>query len=579
MSSQYPSSRVSRDGSDVTPDWLEAVVSRGADGPISLFQREDWNSAGGLSLYGFYYHEGSLLSARELASLFDGVETAQQLMQTLSRCTGPFTFVLERTDRTLVVTGPTPTSTMLFYSPAAGGYVTDRYQWLERQLPIDSYSESDAVELLQSGRIHGEETLHPEIFQLQPGQILSIPADPDAEWTTTSYYTPPTEPAVISDREQLFETVEQTLDGIFARLKQAAEGRPVLFSLSGGYDSRLVALMLVRHGIEDVYAYTLNTQSSFDIEIAGEVADRLGFEWVPFEYSQTDLREMYESTVWHQINDEFGTHGTAEPHPTTAVTLQRIRDHPDLPSSGICVMGDTPADAVGNYLPESFLGDGPTGREEVIDILIDHYFSNKTLYRDTREAIGRRITELIELPREMATPTAVAVLSRWHWLNQASRMRHGLFRSAGFEPFYPFNEREFYDLLPRLPVADQYDRRLFEAYTEQLNEEYLDGLRIGSDTTSTTSYASVIKTATEQLISQTPLETPVKTLRDRQKEQTLDYGESYESSLKFGYMSFDRFRREYTGREHYSYFLAKDELSRSRLRPDGTTVVPPELDQ
>ena len=42
-------------------------------------------------------------------------------------------------------------------------------------------------------------------------------------------------------------------------------------------------------------------------------------------------------------------------------------------------------------------------------------------------------------------------------------------------------------------------------------------------------------------------------------------------------MPFDRFEKEYTETEHYSYFLAKDELSRSRSRPDGSWVVPKSL--
>lgn len=552
--------------------------SAGAESCVISLQDEDaWSRVDDVHLTGLCYYDGEYVTSDEIPAVFGDIRTEETLCERLEHCTGTFSVVIIRNDRVLAATGPAPASTGLFYSEWDGGYLADRYRWLEAQLPTQSYSQRIAVEMLLSGIIHGRDTLHPEVYQLQPGQILRIPRDETSSWLLTRYYAPEITGAVIVETDRMVDELEETMNTIFTRLKQAAADRPVLLALSGGYDSRLLAILLHKHGFEDVYAYGLNTQSHLDLSLSERVADRLGFEWVGFEYSHDDLFEMYESDFWHRLNDAFGNHGTAEPHATTGLTIKNILEHPDLPESGIKIAGDSPADAVGNYITESFISGETVPREEVVDILIRHYFGNKSIYSDTRRKIRNRILEFVDIEDTVPTSTAIGILSKWHWIFRGSRMRHAVFETAGFDVCDPYLEPEFFNFMTRLSPEEHYGRNFVERYVEKLNDEYLNGIEIDPERPPTFSPLKDAKTILRQRIVDTAAEDPIKAFKDWYLRFQLDYTEAYRDNLKYGFMSFDRFEREYTEREDYVYFYAKDELSRSRSRPDGSRVVPREL--
>jgi len=87
--------------------------------------------------------------------------------------------------------------------------------------------------------------------------------------------------------------LEKVLSGTFDRVITAINNRPVLLSLSGGYDSRLVACMLKEKGVTDVICYTYGGEHSYEVELSKKVADRLGYEWHCITYSDQDIQSIF----------------------------------------------------------------------------------------------------------------------------------------------------------------------------------------------------------------------------------------------------------------------------------------------
>jgi len=128
---------------------------------------------------------------------------------------------------------------------------------MNENLPDNSCDQDAATEFLLAGCVTGNDTLYPRIKRLQPGQMLSIDRAASGEPSVRQYYALTRQEIVSESKQTLLDRFDAILENAFERLVERADGDPIIVGLSGGYDSRLIALMLDRVGYEKVYAFTL----------------------------------------------------------------------------------------------------------------------------------------------------------------------------------------------------------------------------------------------------------------------------------------------------------------------------------
>lgn len=109
----------------------------------------------------------------------------------------------------------------------------------------------------------GPDTLFPNIKQVQAGEVVFFEVGNNEEIVIQpqryfQYY-----PSNFLDepKETLFRRFETALDRVFQRLIDYAEGRTLVVPLSGGYDSRLIAVMLKRLGYNKFWLSLMESQA------------------------------------------------------------------------------------------------------------------------------------------------------------------------------------------------------------------------------------------------------------------------------------------------------------------------------
>jgi len=516
----------------------------------------------GLPFYGRKY-----ISPLEFKRKLKNTDSIESLSNILKETRGSFTVVKNTGDRILAAAGPSQSNKPIFYSKIDQGYLTDKFQWLINQIPVAHIADSRKNELLLSGYIHGSNTLHPNIQHLQAGEVLSIQNDGLGMYKTKYYYKPPIKNQ--HRKSNLVEMIEMTLDDIFSRLKTAIPNEPIILSLSGGYDSRLAALMLYKHGFENVYAYCTNTQSSYDIEISKRVSERLGFDWTKFEYSSKELRDVYESSYWHKFNNIIGDCGTTRPRPSEVLTIQRFEQDSSLPDSGIFIDGNSPADSVGNFFSRSLLNKSNMNKSDVEQAIRNKYYTNSAYNSEIENQIRGMILERVDIESEIKLNAGLGLLTRYFWEYRHNTMKQTIIDAAGYNLIHPFLSVEFFQLYNKVPPEGKYQRNLFEDYTEKLNEEYLNGLVIGRADTGISS----IKNKLEKRVSGTLFAPPAKKMTQYLTERgSFDAEQFQKNNIKYSFMSPERIDQEYEEDKHYSFYYAKDEITRSKLRPDGAYI-------
>lgn len=75
------------------------------------------------------------------------------------------------------------------------------------------------------------------------------------------------------------------------RLVAYAQGRPIVIPLSGGWDSRTIALALKKVGYEPLIAFSYGKPKNAEAEVSRDVASQLGIPWLFAEYSLSTWRK------------------------------------------------------------------------------------------------------------------------------------------------------------------------------------------------------------------------------------------------------------------------------------------------
>jgi len=230
---------------------------------------------------GHVYYEGRLYSAMDLCRLIASMALSE-IETEIKKFNGLFSFV-KMNDNEIVLAVDHIRSMPLFYAFEDGNvYVSDDAFWILKQLSVVTLDEDAAEEFLVTGHVAGNETLYRQIKQVQAGEMVRIRTrvDKGGEINAFRYflYRRDKEKELNTDRETLLTMLDNVLQKVFERAIKVLNGRTAVIPLSGGYDSRLVAMMLKRSGYENVVCFSYGVPGNMDSEVSRIIAESLGYK-------------------------------------------------------------------------------------------------------------------------------------------------------------------------------------------------------------------------------------------------------------------------------------------------------------
>jgi len=135
---------------------------------------------------------------------------------------------------------------------------------------------------LRTGKVFGDMTLWRDVKRLQPGTVLEFSDRAMKEFT---YWMPTVDESItkLSFADSV-EASTQVLQSVFKRNLER-EGK-VWIDLTGGFDTRFMAMFLERAGIP-FKANSVGSAEHPDVRIAHKIAHKMGWEYQNFDFSST----------------------------------------------------------------------------------------------------------------------------------------------------------------------------------------------------------------------------------------------------------------------------------------------------
>lgn len=442
---------------------------------IHVSYTSHWAEAGDTMICGNAFLDGTHLSNQELAERISTVDSKNELRSILSRLNGFFS-VIHRTGGNTYVAVDHVRSWPLYYASTDDIYISDSAEWVHRNGAQRGYDPTAVNEYLFTCYITGKDTLSKDVKQIRSGELLTF--DPDKPGTgpvTERYYRYGSGNGTENVDENEFD---ERLVESFQRLIEYADGRTILVGLSGGYDSRLIVLMLRRLGYDNTITYTTLSASGSpkEMEVAESIANDLDFRHIRITTKSTDYEHLDDSDQLDVVED-IG-YLSEYPHINKLVLRQKLENEGIDPSDVVHVLGHQLV-SVGQFLSSEIRNKNEVTRKEFFDMMWNLNYLNWIEQGDSRlrglfesRMLDRIPSDLYEGTGTVEPVTdAVKGFEEWYWQERLPKyiLARREYEYLGFDMWYPFLDRAVCSFYERCSYSDKVDRHILKEYIDDLD--------------------------------------------------------------------------------------------------------------
>lgn len=421
-----------------------------------------WTEDNGIFFSGYFQigNDIKVYKNKEAISLLSKVKDIEALESFLQNIHGLFSFIIN-TDEFQALAVDIARS-MPLYIDEKGLIVSDNADAIRSYLRIDNENvdPDNFLELLACDYLFGDKTVYSQIKQLDLGEYVVIDGKTVIKKRYFYHINSITNLSLSELKKQLSEV---SLSG-FIRIKEAIAGRPVVLSMSGGYDSRYVGAMLKKVGVENVLCYTYGKANNFEIVQSRKNAEALGFDWYCTEYTDEEVRKCIDEIGLKYIDSYTGHDFIAYIQNFMAVRSMHekgIIKPNSVFITGLC--GDMPT---GNYIPDK-TPDKVYTDKSVVELTYERLFKRFKMPNDFKDKWQRDLLQSVkEIPIKVEDYQSWVTVSECvytgtchpHWFLNMNKV-HEFF---GYEWLLPYWDKDLLLMWYSVPAEIKKHQLLYE---------------------------------------------------------------------------------------------------------------------
>lgn len=265
---------------------------------IGTYKTFTWSCANDFSIIGNVSVAEQNLIEHFLRNVIENTEkiTDSYIKQTLEKVNNHFSAILENNDYVIVLTDHM-NAFPLFYCLNERNEVLSVH---DNPLMYSGNMNRDEIgfqEFLCTYTTIGERTLWNDVKGIPCGTLFVI-SKTDGSFKKYKYWEPGWHGAS-KDPDSL--CLSSTIDQMFSELVSRYRNTPILLPLTGGTDSRGIAVYLREYGHQNIKAFTFGQHNDSDVVVAQDLAKKLGIPWTFIETSKDSWQKYRESNLWESL--------------------------------------------------------------------------------------------------------------------------------------------------------------------------------------------------------------------------------------------------------------------------------------
>lgn len=348
----------------------------------------------------------------------------------------------------------------LFYGQDNGHfYLSDNAEWVRQKVGDNEMDPVAREEFQLAGYVTGADTLFPKVKQLQAGECLHITEkDQELHIQTHRYYRFLHEEPTQWDEAALANTMDAVVESAIRRLAAYANGRQIVIPLSGGYDSRLIALMLKRIGYDNILTFTYGVPGNKESEYSRRVAEALELPWHFVEYNAEKWRSAWQ-TDERKDYQRWGSGWSSLPHIQDWLAVKEITHLGIVEKCAVFCPGHTGDFISGGHIPVAVKPGQGSNEFQLTKAVLEKHCSlapKKTVVRHPERFWSLRVLDRAEAVRIDTGERMADAFEKWEWQERQAKFIVNSVRVYdfyGYDWWLPLWDSDFMQFWQNVPLS------------------------------------------------------------------------------------------------------------------------------
>jgi len=352
---------------------------------------------------------------------------------------------------------------------------------------LSEKDDSATLEFMMSGYVSGNQTLYKGLYQLQAGEcIFGAREQGGSNYSLCRYYRYIPKPQNEFDEEAGVERLGAVLDRSIQRAIQRAGRDPIWVPLSGGLDSRLILAKLVEHGYPSLQSFSYGIKNNQEVQVARDVAKKLGVDWVHFPSRPKRARQLYTSAARREY-DRFADGLCTMPKYLDFEVFHYLTSKKIIPNDAIIINGQSGDFITGGHVPQSLNASEATERDLLEAVIDKHYSLWPKVNTDiNKEKVYVKILSLLSSVDGTLSERdrLCAQYESWEWQERQCKAvvnAQKIYEFFNLRWLLPLWDGELMDFYETVPYSLKSRQLLYQAYLRKYNfKGVFDTLRFPS---------------------------------------------------------------------------------------------------
>ena len=421
-----------------------------------------WFEYNGVCVKGFGFDNNEqFFSNEKLAQYFDISLTLKEFEEKINTLNGLFSVILIKNDGAEVFIAVDRMRMFpVFYSLKNGDIIISDNVFSIQKKWNSKLSKNKVAGFMSAGFVTSSNTLFDDIFQVEAGTIVSKNR---GQIEKKYYYRYSTQDVLQDNSFELHQKASKITTKAFYRLIKSLNNRTAIVPLSGGYDSRLVAVILKNAGYKNVICYTYGRSGNSEYKLAKLVADKLQYKHIFVEYKK-ELWQNYLNDKTFINYFKYSSNGVSMTFLQEYFAVKYLKDKKLIPDDSVFIPGHS-----GDFLGGSHLTKynfSPKMKASVIKQKIyDHYFTYASNIGLTKTDVFPFIAETLVKSNDLS----FSVIEDWEMKERMTKCisnSANVYNFFGYEHRLPFWDNELTDFYKHVPYKQKVNKKLYDAVLE-----------------------------------------------------------------------------------------------------------------
>ena len=448
---------------------------------INIKNSDSWSSTTGIMARGTAFKKNLKLDANALCNYILNAQNLDHLINKCKVLNGFYSFIF-KLDNKLFIAVDQCRSIPLFYALNKDMLlISDDAFWIKNKIGKTHTHHIAEEEFLLLGYVTGPDTICKEIKQVQPGEIVCFDFTSKAVDVNKSRYARYAHNYDHTlNRDSITLKFDHILNKITQRMIEYANGRQILLPLSGGLDSRLLALQLKLSKYDNVATFTYGNIHSEESIISNAIAKGLDFPWFFVPYSIESWKLWYNTSEFHDYKISAFQLSSCV-HIQDFPAVWELKKYHQISENAVVMPGicaDLQAGSMSTARRRNlYLSEG-VDLEYVIKSIIDHHYilfdwskHRNELYPKFKERVKKFIGDT------SIFPDAASIFESQFCDGKVAKFLINSVRAYeywGLDWWLPYWDRDFISFWESVPLSYRIDKTFYDGYVYNLQNQLLD---------------------------------------------------------------------------------------------------------